>query len=254
MKSVLLSFLCLATVALAEKPVVADPKAHAIVDKFIEASGGEDAFKKIKTRVAEGQMSLPAMGMKMKIKLSQKAPNKVQMEQGIEGFLSGKQGYDGKTGWSEDTIQGFRELQGSELAQLQRESNITRELNLKTDFPGMKLLPETEVDGKKVSVIEATSKDDRKETWYFDQESHLMVKMDQKMTLGPQGELDVTITLKDYKEVDGIKLPMTSEVKNPAFTGVLTLSSVKHNVDLADTLFDSPQKEKEPQPEESSVD
>ncbi|MDB4632574.1 outer membrane lipoprotein-sorting protein, partial [bacterium] len=76
------------------------------------------------------------------------------------------------------------------------------------------------------------------------QESHLMVKMEQTMTLGPQGELAVTITFKDYKEVDGIKLPMTSEVKNPAFTGVLTLSSVKHNVDLDDALFASPQKDK----------
>jgi hypothetical protein len=37
---------------------------------------------------------------------------------------------------------------------------------------------------------------------------------------------------------------MTSEVKNPAFTGVLTLSSVKHNVDLDDALFASPQKDK----------
>ncbi|MCH1506355.1 MAG: outer membrane lipoprotein-sorting protein [Verrucomicrobiales bacterium] len=244
MKSFLLSFLCLAIVAFAENPVAADPKAHEVLDKFIEASGGEDAFKKIKTRVAEGQMSLPAMGMKMKIKLSQKAPDKVHMEQGIEGLLSGKQGYDGETGWSEDSIQGFRKLSGAELAQLQRESNIRRELNLKADFPGMKLLPEVEIDGKKVSVIEATSKDDRKETWYFDQESHLMVKMEQTMTLGPQGELAVTITLKDYKEVDGIKLPMTSEVKNPAFTGVLTLSSVKHNVDLDDALFASPQKDK----------
>ena len=245
MKSILLSFLCLATVALAEKPVAADPKAHAIIDQFIKASGGEDAFKKVKTRVAEGQMSMPAMGMKMKIKLSQKAPNKAHMKQGIEGLMSGTQGYDGETGWSEDSLQGFRKLEGAELMQLSRESNITRELNLKTDFPGMKLLPEVEIDGKKVSVIEATSKDNRKEIWYFDQESHLMVKIEQKMTLGPQGEIDVTIILKDYKEVDGIKLPMTSEVKNPAFTGILTLSSVQHNVEVDDSLFASPQKEKQ---------
>ncbi len=245
MKSILLSFLCLATAALAEKPVAADPKAHAIIDQFIKASGGEDAFKKVKTRVAEGHMSMPAMGIKMKIKLSQKAPNKVHMEQGIEGLMSGRQGYDGETGWSEDSLQGFRKLEGAELVQLTRESNITRELNLKTDFPGMQLLPEVEIDGKKVSVVEAMSKDNRKEIWYFDQESHLMVKMEQKMTLGPQGEIDVTIILKDYKEVDGIKLPMTSEVKNPAFTGVLTLSSIQHNVDVDDSLFASPQKEKQ---------
>ena len=188
---------------------------------------------------------MPAMGIKMKIKLSQKAPNKVHMEQGIEGLMSGRQGYDGETGWSEDSLQGFRKLEGAELVQLTRESNITRELNLKTDFPGMQLLPEVEIDGKKVSVVEAMSKDNRKEIWYFDQESHLMVKMEQKMTLGPQGEIDVTIILKDYKEVDGIKLPMTSEVKNPAFTGVLTLSSIQHNVDVDDSLFASPQKEKQ---------
>lgn len=243
MKSLLFSFFCLATIAFAEKPATADPKAHAIIDKFIEASGGVEAYKKIKTRVAVGEMTMPAQGIKMAIKLSQKAPDKIHMEQEIKGLMNGKQGYDGKEGWAEDTLLGFRKLEGAELAQLTRESNINRELNLKEDFPTMKVLPDAQLDDKTVSVIEATSKDDKKETWFFSQDTHLMVKMEQKMSLGPQGEIDVIILLNDYKEVDGIKLPMTSEVKNPAFTGVLKMTSIKHNEELDDKLFAAPQKD-----------
>ena len=227
---------------LAEKPATADPKAHAIIDKFIEASGGKEAFEKIKTRVAEGSMSMEAQGINISIKLSQKAPNMVHMEQEIKGLMKGQQGYDGKKGWAEDSLLGFRELEGAELEQIKRESNIRRELNLKTDYPTMKLLPEEKDGDKTLSVIEATTKDDRTETWYFDQSSGLMVKMKQKMSMGPQGELDVTITLEDYKEVDGIKIPMTSNVSNPAFTGVLKMTSVKHNVDVDDILFAGPKK------------
>lgn len=243
MKTVLFSFFCLATIAFAEKPATADPKAHAIIDKFIEASGGIDAYKKIKTRVAEGEMSLPAQGMKISLKLSQKAPNKVHMEQEVKGLMNSKQGYDGTNGWAEDTLLGFRKLEGPELAQLTRESNINRELNLKEDFPTMKVLPDAKMGDEAVSVIEAETKDGKKETWYFSKDTHLMAKMEQTMSLGPQGEIAVTILLKDYKEVDGIKLPMTSEVENPAFKGVLKMSSIKHNVELDDKLFVAPEKD-----------
>ena len=156
--------------------------------------------------------------------------------------MDGKQAYDGTSGWSEDSLLGFRKLEGAELEQLKRESNIQRELNLKEDYPGMKLLPDAEIDGKKCSVIEATSKDDRKETWYFDQATGLMTRMQQKMSLGPQGEIDVTMTMEDYQDIDGIKLPMKSTITNPAFTGTLSLTSVKHNLEIDDALFASPKK------------
>lgn len=218
----------------------ADPKAHALIDKLIEATGGEEAISKIKSRVVEAEMAMPAMGISINMKMSQKSPNLVYVEQNVPGLMDAKQGFDGTTGWSEDTLLGYRELKGGELEQLKRESNLHRELKLKEEFPGMKMLPDVEADGKKLHVIEATSEDNRKETWFIDAETHLLHQMDQKMNMGAQGELDVTIVLKDYEEFDGVKLPTTSEIKNPAFSATLKFKNVKHNVEL----FASPKKAK----------
>ncbi len=232
--------------SLAESPdPKADPKAHALIDKLIEATGGEEALKKIKTRVVEGSMNMPAQGISITMKMSQMAPNKVYVEQSIPGLMEAKQGFNGEKGWSQDTLLGYRELAGPELEQLKRESNIERELNLKKDYPVMKVLPDAELEGRKLHVVEATSKDKRKETWYLDAETGLLSKMEQKMSLGPQGEIDVTILLKDYREVDGIQIPMTSEIKNPAFSATLKFTSVKHNVELDAKIFEAPEEEKE---------
>lgn len=239
----LLTFFTLTFLAGAETATPqADPKAHALIDKLIKATGGEEALKKIETRVVVAEMAMPAQGLAIKMKIAQKAPNKVFVEQSVPGVMEAKQGFDGEKGWTEDSLQGFRELEGAELEQIKRESNIRRELSLKEDYPGMKVLPDEEIDGKKMHVIEATSKDDRKETWYIDAESGLLAKMQQKVSLGPQGEIDATILLKDYKEIDGIQIPMTMEMKNPAFSAVVKNTSVKHNVELDDKIFEAPEK------------
>ncbi len=229
----------------AEKPEApveptADPKAHALVDKLIEATGGAEAIKKIQTRVVEGKMSMPAQGISLTVKMSQKAPDKVVVEQSIPGLMEGKQGYDGEIGWSKDSLLGFRKLESAELEQLKRESNLQRELRLKEEYPVMKLLPEEEFEGKKVHVVEARSKDGQKETWYLDAETGLLTKMHQVMNLGAQGEIDATIIAREYREVDGIQIPMKTEVKNPAFSATLEFTSVKHNVELDDQLFEMP--------------
>ncbi|MFT4641970.1 MAG: hypothetical protein ACI8T1_005314 [Verrucomicrobiales bacterium] len=240
----LFSFIVLANLSLGETPASkTDPKALALIDKLIKATGGEEALKKIKTRVSVSKITMAAAGVSIEVKMSQKAPNKVYVEQSIPGFMEVKQGFDGKKGWGEDTAQGFRIFEGTELEQLKREGNINRELSLKTNYPVMKMLPDADVEGKKTHVIEATSKDERKETWYLDAESGLMVQIQQKMSMGPQGEMDVTIGMKDYQEMDGIKLPMLSEIKNPAFGVVeLTISRVKHNVAVNDKIFEAPEQ------------
>lgn len=221
----------------------ADPKAHVLIDQMIEAMGGEAALKKIKTRVVEGKMSMAAQGLAIEMKMSQKAPDKVFVEQSVPGLMDAKQGFNGEVGWSQDTLLGFRQLEGAELEQLKRESNIERELRLKEEYPVMKCLPDEEFEGRTVNVIEARSEDDRLETWYLDAETHLLTKMRQKLSLGVQGEIDLTIIAREYKEIDGVQIPMKTEVKNPAFSATLTFSSVKHNVPLEDQIFESPMAE-----------
>ena len=214
--------------------------AHQIIDRMVEAIGGEEAVKSIKTRVASGQLSMKAQGISVNMKVSQKAPDKVVVIQEIPGIMTASEGFDGEKGWAQDPLQGSRAIEGDELKRLKREANITREITLKEEYPTMTLLPEETEGDRTFQVIQATSADERTETWHFDKKTGLMAKMKQKMKLGPAGELDVTLILKDYREVDGIQIPYTTEMENPSFKAVLTMKEVKHNVELDDKIFAEP--------------
>ena len=239
----------IATLTLAADPApeVDNSKAHALIDKLVIAAGGAKALKKIKTRVSEGELTSKALEHKVKVKVWQKAPNKVYIEHSIPGVMEITQGFDGKKGWEKSSLAGFREVAGAELEYLKRETNIASELRLKEVYPTMKVLPSEEVDGRKVHLIEATTKDDGvKETWYLDAETHLLTRSEQKLNLGRQGKHDLTCLVQDYEEIDGVKLPMTIQTRSPAFSTTLKLSSVKHNVELDDKLFEPPEEDEWP--------
>jgi len=220
-------------------------QAHKIIDRMVEALGGEKAIKKIKTRVTSGEMTMTAQGITLKMHVSQKAPNKVTVTQEIPGIMTAKQGFDGEKGWAQDPLQGSRQIEGDELEQLKRESNITREITLKQEYPTMEVLPEETKGDQTFQVIKATSADNRIETWHFDKKTGLLAKLQQKMSFGASGELDVTLVPTDYREVDGIKIPFVTEMKSAAIQGVMTFAKVKHNVELDDKMFAEPVEEDE---------
>ncbi len=250
----ILTLVALTFPALTEETPKADPKAHALIDTLIEATGGKEAIEKIETRVVKGEMAMAAQGIAITMTVSQKAPNKVFVKQSVAGLMEATQGFDGEKGWSKDSILGFRLLEGAELEQLKRESNIRRELQLKEEYPIMKMLPDAEVAGKKAHVIEAQTADGKKETWFLDAETGLLSQMQQSMSLGAQGEIEVTILFGDYQEVDGIQIPMTAEIKNPAFNGKLKFTEVKHNVPLEETLFQVPAEDAPAKPEPEAAE
>jgi len=77
-----LSFVCCALIlggALAAAPLLADdselPEADEIIDRHIEAIGGEDAIRAHSSATAKGAFEAPAVGMSADMTLYQVAPD-----------------------------------------------------------------------------------------------------------------------------------------------------------------------------------
>ena len=72
-----------------EKPDV--PTGDTVLSQYIEATGGKDAYEKLKNRVATGTIEIPAANIKGKLKVMQAAPNKFAMfaELGPAGEVGG---------------------------------------------------------------------------------------------------------------------------------------------------------------------
>ena len=185
-------------------------------------------------------MAMAAQGIEMKMAISQKSSTKVLTK--IEGpGIVVEQGYDGKTAWSKNSLQGTRKLEGPERDQVVNAVAISLELNTLDNLISAKLLEDV-VEGEKIlKVIEVTSKDSPAKILYFDSKTKLLARMTAKIPTGPGGEMMSTTLLSGYKESDGIKYPSVMQVKVMGQDVILTYSSIKHNVEIDDAIFAMPE-------------
>lgn len=195
---------------------------------------------KIKNRQTEGQMLMPAQGIEMKLSLTQVAPNKTYTKMEIPEMMTVEQGYDGQKAWSKDSIQGLKELKGPELEQAKESAAIFPTLQIIDNLTSATLLKDAEENGKTLKVIKVTSKNNPEKTLYFDETTKLLAKMTSKFTTGPDGAMEVTVSMSDYKEKDGIKYATKLDMAVMGQQMQMTFTDVNHNVEIDDTTFTMP--------------
>ncbi|MDX2034735.1 MAG: hypothetical protein SF339_28940 [Blastocatellia bacterium] len=221
------------------KPAAAAPTVDEILTRFVKASGGKEAIEKVSSRAAKGSFEIEAMNMTGTIEMYAKAPNKNAMVIELPGLGKIYGVYDGVKGYSTDPMSGVRELSGTELAAMKRQSDFYRDLNLKQHFPKIVVKGKEKVGAAETYVLEATPAEGAPEKWYFDVATGLMVRQDGEED-SPQGKMTYEAYMEDYRDVDGIKTPFTIRRVTPAFAMSIKLTEIKQNVTIDDTKFNKP--------------
>lgn len=216
------------------------PTAQAILDRYIEASGGRAALEKLKTRVSKGKMEVTTMGLSGAMEVKAKIPNKQLSSVELAGFGAVREGFDGAVSWAEAPGVGLREKGGAELARDQRTKVFPRELKLKEVYERMEAKGAAKVGGADAWVIEAAPKGGKADRLYFDQKSGLLIREESSVDTG-LGEMTFQIDFSDYREVDGVKVPFLVKIPKPETMGFqIKLDEVKHNVEIGDAEFSKP--------------
>jgi hypothetical protein len=229
-----------------EKPApvrsAAGMTAEKVLARFVEVTGGVEAYKKITTTVTRGTVELKAQGIKGTMETTSKAPNLFRSSQNIAGIGEMLQGYDGKVAWSKDPINGLRELEGVEKALALRASAFNapirwRELYKKAALTGSKKIGDADA-----WVVVLTPAVGKPVVQYYDKKTGLMVRMD-IVAEGPQGTIPTETLISDYREVDGVKTPFRAVTKlGSAIEMELVTTEVKNNVPVEDSIFAKPAK------------
>ena len=215
------------------------PSVDQILDKFVNALGGEAAIKKITSRATKGTIEIPAAGLKGQIETYSKAPDKFFTVVMIENVGEFKTGSDGKIVWSIDPQNGLRELKGTELLQSKRRGDIYGFLNLKKNFSKMEVKGMEKVSGQDAYVIEATPPEGTAQKLYFDAASGLLVRWD-IVAVTPQGDFPTQNFFGDYREVDGVKLVFSTRFEGATGSYTINIEEVKNNVPIDDAKFNKP--------------
>ena len=94
--------------------------AEEVLERNIAAIGGREALERVTSYQLKAALEMPGRGVRGTIEITGKAPDRMLSVRRIERVGVIRQGYDGKTGWSEDPYQGMRQLEGEEDSMIKR--------------------------------------------------------------------------------------------------------------------------------------
>ena len=232
---------CLLALA-AAAPALAQPSVDQILTAYAQALGGQAAYEKVSTRTMKGTVEIPDDNVTGTALVVAKAPGSFRLTMDIPGYGVVETVLDGGNGWEKNPDSGTHAMSKADLAVAQRDHDFYREVRLKELYPKMQAAGADKVGGRAVNVVEATPAAGPAEKLYFDAESGLLVKRDFERVTLEDGIVQYEMLFKDYRDVDGLKLPFTIEQRSPDNTMIFKFTGIKNNAPLADAAFAKPEK------------
>ncbi len=210
-----------------------------VLNRYIEAIGGEYAVRAVTSRTVKASFEIPDAGLSGTTEIYAKAPNKyLTIIGGIAG-LSTRSGFNGSYGWSKEATGELREITGAELEGVKRDALFYKELDFREIYSGLSIRGKEKLKGRDVIVVEAALPEGGSDLLYFDAETALLVRTDINRE-GQQGAMAIETYFEDYREVDGILIPFTLRQSSSAINLVIRVKEVRHNVQIRDSIFDPP--------------
>jgi hypothetical protein len=229
-------------------PTAAAQTADEIIEKSIAAMGGRAAMEKIKTRVATGTLSIgtPAGDLSGSVEIYGAAPNKqrsvikADLTQFGGGELLVDQRFDGTTGYVMDSMQGNRDITGSQLDNMKMSGFPHVFLTYKTAGMGVQLGAKEQIATRDAYLLTFEPPTGNPIRQYVDAETFLPTRAIIRAELPQLGNIEQWIDVSDYREIDGVKVPFKLTLTNSMQTVTFTFSKVENNVTLDEKMFVKP--------------
>jgi photosynthetic reaction center cytochrome c subunit len=217
------------------------PTADQLLDKYIQAAGGASAIDKITSRVLKGTIDFE--GKSFPIDVYCKAPDQrisyTHLPQGDSVTA-----FNGHEGWLAMGSRPPREMHGSDL----EAAAIDADLHLATDLKGMFSRAEVrgteKIDAHPAYVLVGKREGKPSMLLYFDEQSGLLVRM-VRFAGTAVGLLPTQIDYADYKESDGVKVPLKWTLARAEGRFTIQISDVQQNVPIDESKFAKPPAQEE---------
>ena len=220
------------------------PKAETLLDRYVEVTGGRANYEKRTTEYMSGMVEIPAAGVKGKVEMWAEAPgSRVEVIE-IDGVGRMETGTDGVIAWENSAIMGPRLRSGIELRYHLREALFNAPIHWRKVYKSVETVGVEKADGVDCYRVLMTPIEGKPETWYFDQKTNFIVKL-LRTSVTTMGEVNGEYLMKDYKDMDGIMMPVTLIQKAAGQEILVKLETVKPNVKLPKDRFTPPAEVKQ---------
>ncbi len=211
------------------------PTAEVILDKYLAATGGADAFHKIKTRIEKG--TIDAMGEKYPVEIYSEGPDK-RVSVSHPSFGESVTAFNGQAGWL-GSPRGVHPMGTLENEAARMDAQLYFPARVRELFQEFKVLPGETIGGHATYLVTAKGAGLPPVNLYFDQQSGLLLRQ-VRYAETPLGRNPTQVDYSDYRQTDGVKIPYqwTLTRTNGSFT--IQIQSVQQNVAVDQKLFAMP--------------
>jgi zinc protease len=222
----------------AEAPL---PTVEEVLAQSIEALGGRAAIDAVKSSYTESKTEIKAQGISILTRIWAKGDD-FYFESEMPGVPTSQVWKKGDEIWSKDAINGLRKLEGKEAFQARWSSDPLLAANWKEYFDTATLVGrKKEGDREVYEVALATTAGDEL-VLLFDAETGLPAgQMFEQET--PMGAMTLRVTLGDFREVQGVKVPFRSVTDMQLMSAVQTTEKYEVNVEIDETKLQLPSTE-----------
>jgi hypothetical protein len=218
------------------------PTAAQLLDKYVQAAGGEAAIQNVNSRVMKGTIDFG--GMSLPIDIYAKDPLKrISFTHMAEG--DNITAFDGQEGWLGMSGHPLREMHGSDLDGAAIDADLHLAVHLKQMFSESRTEGTERIGDHEAFVVVGQRDGKPPIRLYFHKESGLLVRL---VRFGETalGWLPTQIDYADYREVDGVKVPYRWTLARPSGRFTIQVNELKQNVPVDDGKFAKPPAVPEP--------
>jgi hypothetical protein len=222
---------------LGSAPLAQPPRTAAVILADVsKALGSDAAWKAHKNVRMKLEMTFQGMGISGQGERFATKDDKALVVTDLPGMGTIREGSNGKVFWAQDPINGTRKLTGPEAEQARLEAVWNPELRTTELYKSVELAPSSPA-GQECLVL--TPREATGVTNCYDAKTHLQVS--QKGTRStPQGDTPFSSTLKDWREVGGLKMPFAVDTQAGPITFTARMADVKFDQPMDDKMFEPP--------------
>ena len=232
------------------------PSADQILAKYVQAIGGEQAIRKINSRVIMATRDIPTgpggeVPTPAQIEVDQLAPNLlIQISKTDKFTLS--EGYDGNTAWTQNMAGMVTSLPSPDQQRAKRSADLYESADLKSQYAKMEVRGIEKVNGHDAYVVIGLPEEDSPERLFFDVKTGLLLR---KTSVIPTlfGDNPVEVDYEDYKDTgSGVKIPFLIHMVPGSprselwTTSTMKIQKVQDNVRVDSGKFVKPQSKPTP--------
>jgi len=209
------------------------PTGREVVERYVKATGGEEAYKAIKSQRVVAVMKIPAQGMEMTSTAVFKAPGKAVTTVEIPGLGTIVQGTDGKRVWTSSMLEGSRLLEGKEAEAQKRMADVREPLQLDKWFESVTTEGIEEVEGSPAYRVKFVTKSGVEETRWYNVESGYMVQSESTQ-FSNGAPITVRTTFSDYRKVGDLRISHKQTAMMMGMEMIAEVQEVEINPEISD--------------------